>query len=174
MQDRSITIRRAQPTDAPEIARLVGMLAEYDRVRLNEPVDAGTLSRHLDPTTLPHCEALLAVDEKEGRSVGYALFFHTYSTFLTSFGLWLEDLFVLEPYRGRGIGFGLFTRVCAIARDRNCARVDWSVLNWNEPALNFYDRIGATTISDRNLMRIEAPAITNLAGETAGPGSDST
>lgn len=170
----SIIIRHARPGDARDLARLVEGLAAYDRCPLESPPDPGVLARHLDPAASPRCEALLAVDERVGRSVGYALFFHTYSTFLTSFGIWLEDLFVEEGYRGTGIGFSLFTRLCSIARDRGCPRIDWSVLDWNAPAIRFYNRIGARAVSERNLMRIETTTITRLAAETSRPGSDST
>lgn len=172
MHDR-ITIRPAGPEDAPELARLIAGLAAYDRVRLDRPPDADALAAHLDPSTGPGVEALLAVDRVENRSVGYALFFPTYSTFLTSFGIWLEDLFVDEEWRGTGVGFGLLSRLCRIARDRDCARIDWSVLDWNEPALRFYDRIGAFEVPERRLMRIRTDTITDLAAETSRPGSDS-
>jgi len=113
----------------------------------------------------PACEALIArLDPESHVCVGFALFFHTYSTFLGRRGLWLEDLFVEPEHRGRGAGRALLQALAAIARERGCGRFEWSVLDWNARAIAFYESVGATVMADWRIARLTGEAIDRLAG----------
>lgn len=153
-------IRAAQPSDVPAIARLIRALAEYERlthaVTLTEP----RLHEHLFGPR-PFAEVLLAEDES--RLVGYALFFPTYSTFLAQPSLYLEDLFVLPEYRGKGHGKQLLGSLARLAVQRGCGRVEWSVLNWNEPAIQFYRTLGAVPMTEWAVYRLAGEALATLA-----------
>ncbi|HLL89694.1 MAG TPA: GNAT family N-acetyltransferase, partial [Tepidisphaeraceae bacterium] len=113
-------------------------------------------------------EALVATSD--GQPVGYALFFHTMSTFLARPGIYLEDLYVQPNARGRGVGKALLRTLAAIARDRGCARLEWSVLNWNEPAIRFYEALGAKPQGEWMMYRMTVPEITALADAPLEPG----
>jgi GNAT superfamily N-acetyltransferase len=160
----SYTIRAARPADAPDLVRLINALAAYERLSHHSRPDAAVLARQLESDAAPRIEALVATEEASGACVGFALFFHNYSTFLTNFGLFLEDLFVEPEHRGAGVGFALFQRLATIARDRGCQRFEWNVLDWNEPAISFYERRGATMLTEWETMRLERDAIVALAG----------
>lgn len=109
----------------------------------------------------PYAEVLIArLDEKP---VGLALFFHTYSTFLAQPGLYLEDIFVLPEYRGVGAGTALLRAVARIARDRNCGRLEWSVLDWNQPAIDFYEKVGAMVLPEWRICRMTPEQFARLA-----------
>src|SRR6478752_6433835 len=125
-------IRPATPADVPTIARLIRELAEYERLAHEVVLSEAALADHLFGPR-PYAEVLLAEDG--GRAVGFALFFHNYSTFLAKPGIYLEDLFVEPAYRGRGHGKALLAALAKLAVERDCARVEWSVLNWNEPSI---------------------------------------
>ena len=113
----------------------------------------------------PAAEVLIA---SVGRApAGFALFFHTFSTFLARRGLWLEDLFVYPEHRGAGVGSGLLQAVAAIARARDCGRFEWAVLDWNTPAIGFYERLGATVMPDWRIARVTGPALERLASGDA-------
>jgi GNAT superfamily N-acetyltransferase len=109
----------------------------------------------------PCIEALLA--DHQGKSIGFALFFTNYSTFLTKPGLYLEDLFVISEYRGKGVGKAILSALARLALERNCGRLEWSVLDWNEPAIAFYQRMGATVLPDWRTCRVTGEAIAQLA-----------
>ena len=141
--------------------RLILDLADYERLRHEAVPDAEALRAHLDPAAQPRCEAFLAENE-EGSAIGFALFFHNYSTFLTKFGVYLEDLFVVPAYRGCGIGFALFQRVAEVAVERGCGRLEWAVLDWNTPAITFYERLGAEPLDDWTTMRLTGDALQEL------------
>ena len=154
------TIRFAQPEDVPTIIGLIKGLAEYER--LSDAV-VGTeelLREHLFGAR-PYVETLLA--EADGRPVGFALFFHNYSTFLTRPGIYLEDLFVLPDERGRGYGKALLTALGRLAVERNCGRLEWSVLNWNEPSIQFYKSLGAVGMNEWTVNRVTGDALQQLA-----------
>jgi diamine N-acetyltransferase len=157
-----MTIRHATPDDAPTLVQLILELAEYEKLRHEAEPDAEALRRQLAPDAQPRCEALLA-EAEGGEAVGFALFFHNYSTFLTNFGLYLEDLYVRPDHRGQGLGFGLLQRVAQIAEERGCQRLDWAVLDWNEPAIAFYEQLGAEPLDDWTTMRLNRTAIESVA-----------
>ncbi|MFW5778685.1 MAG: N-acetyltransferase family protein, partial [Coleofasciculus sp.] len=132
-----LKIRPATPTDVPVLFELIQALAEYEKLShlVTGTVDA--LQDHLFGAK-PYVEAILA--EYEGQTVGFALFFSNYSTFLTKPGIYIEDLFVRPEFRRQGIGKALLTYVAQLAVERDCGRLEWSVLDWNEPAIAFYQR----------------------------------
>jgi GNAT superfamily N-acetyltransferase len=144
-------IRPATPGDEHALFDLVCALARFERLEDTVTGSPEALARHLFGER-PACEALLAEDG--GVAVGYALYFTTYSTFLTKPGLWLEDLFVLESHRRRGIGLALLTEVRGLAASRGCARFEWSVLDWNANAIALYERFGATVMPDWRICRV--------------------
>src|SRR5207248_10852011 len=138
-------IRPATPADVPAIARLIRDLAEYERLAHAVVLDEARLRDHLFGPR-PYCEVLLAEDV--GDVVGFALFFHNYSTFLARPGIYLEDLFVKPELRGRGHGKALLRALAELAVERGCGRLEWAVLNWNEPAINFYNTLGAKPMTE--------------------------
>lgn len=163
-------IRKAGAADAETLFELVKGLAEYEKLTHAVTGNAATLARHMEGER-PYVEALLAEDEG-GAAVGFAIFFTNYSTFLTKPGLYLEDIFVLPERRGRGIGRALIGAVAAEAARRGCGRMEWSVLDWNEPAIGFYRALGATVLPDWRICRLEAGALAELGrkGEVARQG----
>ena len=161
------TIRPARPDDAETLVELIKGLAEYERLLHEAQPDAETLRAHLAGTDGSHCEALMA-ETADGRAAGFALYFANYSTFLTRWGIYLEDIFVLPEHRGRGLGFALLKRVAEIAVERGCQRMDWNVLDWNEPAIGFYEKLGARMMKDWRLMRLTGDALHRL-GTPDGP-----
>lgn len=153
-------IRPAVPADVPTIAGLIRELAVYERLAHETVGSEATLREHLFGSRL-YAEVLLADDD--GTTVGFALFFHNYSTFLCRPGLYLEDLFVRPEYRGRGHGRALLAALARLAVDRGCGRVEWSVLEWNAPAIGFYRALGATALDDWTTFRLTGQALRGLA-----------
>jgi GNAT superfamily N-acetyltransferase len=151
-----IELRFATSSDAPLILRFVHALAEYERqpdaVQLTEAI----LHQQLADAAPPF-ECVIA--ELDGAQVGFALFFHTYSTWLGKRGMWLEDLFVLPEARRHGVGGALLRRLAAIAVERDCGRFEWSVLDWNAPARDFYATLGAKLMEEWLICRLEGPAL---------------
>ena len=158
----SVTLRTAVPADAETLCRLIDALADYERLADFSHPDPEALRRDLRETAHPRCEAILA--ETEDRAVGFALFYPIYSTFATGWGLYLEDLFVEPAYRGRGIGLALLRRLAELAEARGAIRLQWQVLDWNRPAIDFYERLGATFTDEWRTMRLEGEALHRLAG----------
>jgi GNAT superfamily N-acetyltransferase len=154
------TIRTAGPDDAPAVHRLITALAEYEREPAAVESTPDVIRRQLADARPPF-ECLLAEDG--GQVVGFALFFPTYSTWLGRQGLWLEDLFVLESHRHRGIGRALLTQVAQLAVGRGCGRLEWSVLDWNEPALAFYRTLGAIPLDTWTMHRVAGETLHALA-----------
>ncbi|MFY9344022.1 MAG: GNAT family N-acetyltransferase [Planctomycetota bacterium] len=144
----------------PAIATFIRDLARYERLEHLLDIDEGRLRSHLFGER-PACGALLA--ESQGQPVGFALFFSNYSTFRTRPCLYLEDLFVAPEHRGRGLGLQLLRAVAAEAVARGCPRLDWSVLDWNEPAIGFYKKQGAALLSDWRTCRLEGEALARVA-----------
>lgn len=153
-------IRPATPADVPTIARLILALADYERLTHEAVPDEAKLHDHLFGPR-PYCECLIAGEGSV--AVGFALFFHNYSTFLTRPGLYLEDLFVLPEYRGRGYGKALLVALAKVAVDRGCGRFEWSVLDWNEPSIQFYKALGAKPMDEWTIYRVTGDALTKLA-----------
>jgi GNAT superfamily N-acetyltransferase len=149
-----LRLRAAQAADVPVIFELIGELADYERLRHKMVGNAYDLERHLfgEPR---FAHALVA--EWDGVVAGFALYFFNYSTFLCRPGLYLEDLFVRPADRGRGIGLALLTALEQRARELGCGRLEWSVLDWNESAIEFYRRFGARPMQDWILYRKELP-----------------
>jgi GNAT superfamily N-acetyltransferase len=106
--------------------------------------------------------------ELEGAPIGFALFCHNYSTFLAQRGIWLEDLFVKPTFRGRGVGRALLSRLATIAIERECGRLEWAVLDWNESAIGFYKGIGAVPLDDWTTFRVTGSALDRLAAPSSG------
>ena len=153
-------IRPATAADVPVIAKLIRDLAEYERVAHRVELDEARLREHLFGSH-PFAEVLLS--EEAGTVIGFALFFHNYSTFRARPGIYLEDLFVEPAHRGHGHGKALLKVLAKLAVERDCDRVQWSVLNWNEPAIGFYRRLGARPNSDWTGYRLEGDALARLA-----------
>ncbi|HEX8599973.1 MAG TPA: GNAT family N-acetyltransferase [Chloroflexia bacterium] len=162
-QTPGVSVRRATPQDGPAIVRLITALADFEKL---PPPDATAQSRLLDDAfgTRPRFEIFLA--EHEGDVAGYAFVFETYSTFLALPTLYLEDLFVLEEYRGRRVGYALFSHCAEEAIRRGCGRFEWAVLDWNQHAINFYERLGARHLADWHIYRLDREGLDRLVGET--------
>jgi GNAT superfamily N-acetyltransferase len=148
--------------DIPLIRALILELAEYERAL---PGEAPVTEKDLEKTLFgkrPAAEVLIAYLGKE--PAGFALFFHNYSTWLGKRGIYLEDLFVRPPARKHGVGFALLQALARIAIERDCGRLDWSVLTWNELAISFYKRIGAKHMDDWTTFRLTGDALAHVAG----------
>jgi GNAT superfamily N-acetyltransferase len=155
-----MVVRPALPADVPTILRFVRELAEYER----EPEAVVATEEMLQEALFgenPPAEAIIA--ELEGEAVGFALYFHTFSTWTGRPGLYLEDLYVTEAARGRGVGKALLRHLARIARDRGCPRFEWSVLDWNQPAIDFYRSVGAVGMDEWRIQRVTGDALDRLA-----------
>ena len=153
-------IRPATPADVPVIARLIRALAEYERLTHEVILDEDRLQQHLFGPR-PYAEVLLAEDN--GQVVGFALFFHNYSTFVGKPGIYLEDLFVEPACRGRGLGKALLQALAKLAIERDCGRLEWAVLDWNEPSIQFYQALGAKPMDEWTGYRLTGEALRGLA-----------
>ncbi len=156
----SFSLRPAVPADAATLLTLVRGLAEYERAPDDVVATEADFARALSSSP-PEMAALLA--EQDGSVLGFALFFPTWSTWRGRPGIHLEDLFVLPEARRRGIGRALLAKVAAVAVARGCARLEWQVLDWNEPALRFYRALGARSLDEWTAMRVDGAALTALA-----------
>lgn len=155
----NLIVRFAQADDCRVLFKLIEGLAEYEKLSHAIAGNALALQEHLFGSRR-YIEAILA--ESAGQAVGFALFFHNYSTFLTKPGIYLEDLFVLPEYRRQGIGKALLTKVAQIAVERDCGRLEWSVLDWNESAQAFYRSMGASILDDWRICRVTEDVLTKL------------
>lgn len=153
-------LRPAEPGDCAEIDRLVHELAVYEKLAHQKVGTADDLRAALFGTR-PAAEAILA--ERDGRAVGFALFFTTFSTFLAKPGLYLEDVFVEPAHRGLGIGKAILRRLAALAVERGCGRFEWRVLDWNEPSIRFYESLGGKILPEWELVRMTEPEFSALA-----------
>ncbi|WP_224364077.1 GNAT family N-acetyltransferase [Hyalangium versicolor] len=153
-------IRPATSSDIPAILRLIRALADYEKLSHQVVITEAQLREHLFGAR-PYAEVLLA--EEAGQVVGYALYFHTYSTFLGRPSLYLEDLFVLPENRGQGHGKALLTRLAKVAVERGCGRFEWMVLDWNTPAIQFYESLGAVVSPEWKLCRMTGEALQRFA-----------
>lgn len=155
-----LMLRQAELADVPVLFQLIQALAEYEKLSHAVTGNADALKDHLFGSR-PYAEAILA--EYAGQAVGFALFFTNYSTFLTQPGIYLEDLFVLPQYRRQGFGKAVLSYLAQLAIDRHCGRLEWSVLDWNEPAIAFYRRMGASILEDWRICRVTSESLTQLA-----------
>ncbi len=160
MSQESVSLRPATRADVPAVARLIRALAEYERLAHECHADEAALEAHLFGPR-PYAEVLIA--EAGGEPAGFALFFHNYSTFLTKPGIYLEDLFVVPERRGLGLGRRLLEALAALAVERGCGRLEWSVLKWNAPAIGFYERLGAVPMAEWQVYRLTGEPLAALA-----------
>jgi GNAT superfamily N-acetyltransferase len=158
----SVVIRPADRSDVPVIAGLIRGLARFEKLEEEVTMTEELLARNLFGPR-PYAETLIAEDG--AAPVGFALFFHNFSTFLAKPGIYLEDLFVVPEHRGRGIGRALLQRLAQIAVERDCGRLEWAVLDWNREAIGFYERLGARPNSEWTVYRLTGEALTVLGRE---------
>ena len=158
---REMTFRFANQDDVPVILRFIKDLAAYEKMADQVIADEELLTEWIFEKK--KAEVLFVLSE--GKPVGFALFFHNFSTFLGRAGLYLEDLFVLPEYRGRGYGKGLLKQLAKIAVGRGCGRLEWWCLDWNKPSIDFYLSLGAEPMSDWTTYRLTGDTLTNLAKE---------
>ncbi|MBI5948462.1 MAG: GNAT family N-acetyltransferase [Chloroflexi bacterium] len=156
-------LRPAIEADLDTIIELIHALAEYEREPEAVVLDRDSLRRHLFGSR-PYAEVILA-ETDAGESAGFALFFHNFSTWLGQPGLYLEDLFVRPIHRGRGYGKLLLAELARLAVERGCGRVEWSVLDWNEPSIAFYKGLGALPMDEWTTYRLAGDALRRLARE---------
>jgi GNAT superfamily N-acetyltransferase len=161
-----MNIRFATPNDLGTIERLIRGLAEYEKLLDQVELETDNLRRFLFGER-PYAEVLIVEDD--GEPLGFALFFHNFSTFLGRPGIYLEDLFVLPEQRGRGIGKALLERLAELAVERECGRLEWAVLDWNRDAIGFYERLGARPNSDWTVYRLTGEPLRRLASRSAVP-----
>ena len=155
------SIRPATPADLPLVLAFIRELAAYEKLSEQVAATEATLRATLFGAR-PAAECVLAFAD-DGAPAGFAVFFPTYSTFLAQPGLWLEDLFVRPEHRGRGIGKGLLLHVAGLAHARGCGRMEWSVLDWNQPAIDFYESLGARRLREWQICRLTAEALARYA-----------
>jgi GNAT superfamily N-acetyltransferase len=155
-----IEVREASAADVPTILSFIRELAGYERLSHEVVATEETLRENLFGER-PYAEVLIA--ERDGSPAGFALFFHNFSTFLGRPGIYLEDLYVKPGLRGSGIGKELLARLARLAIERGCGRLEWWVLDWNEPSIGFYKELGAVPMDDWTVYRVSGPALENLA-----------
>jgi GNAT superfamily N-acetyltransferase len=157
-----LVIRPGENADAPVIARLIRELARFEKLEHEVTMTEELLTENLFG---PHRYAETLIAEDAGKPIGFALFFHTFSTFLGRPGLYLEDLFVVPEQRGNGVGRALLGQLARIALERGCGRLEWAVLKWNVEAIKFYERLGARPNSEWTVYRLAGEALTALGRE---------
>ena len=160
--NKYFTIRKAEKADVPVILDFINKLAEYERLSHEVVATRADLELYLFGDEKV-AEVLIGY-EKE-LPVGFALFFHNFSTFLGKPGIYLEDLFVMEEHRGKGYGTKLLASLAAIAMERNCGRLEWAVLDWNEPSIEFYKSLGAIMMDEWIVNRMTGESLRELAGK---------
>lgn len=156
---KAVHLRNAEARDTGTILRFIKALAEYEKLA-HEVISTEESLRAVLFGAKPEAEVVLA--EIEGQPVGFALFFHNFSTFKSKRGLYLEDLFVLPEHRGSGAGKALLLHLAKLARERGCVRMEWSVLDWNKPAIGFYKSLGAVPMDEWTVYRLTADALARL------------
>ncbi len=159
MQD-AVKISAAEEAQLPLILAFIRKLAEYERLLHEVIADEETLRQSLFGPDSPAKVIFAYVGEQP---VGFAVYFYNFSTFAGRAGIYLEDLFVEPAYRGRGIGLALFVYLAKIAKERGCARLNWAVLDWNQPAIDFYEKLGAVAQDDWTVFRLSGEALDRLA-----------
>jgi len=159
-QPDGFSIRPATRADVPAILAFIRALAEFENLTHEVTATEERLEDELFGATRK-AEVLFACEH--GKPVGFALFFHNFSTFLSRAGLYVEDLFVLPEHRGKGYGRALMLQIAKIARERGCGRFEWTVLDWNQPAIDFYQSLGAEPMSQWIIQRVTGSALDRLA-----------
>ena len=154
-----LTFRFAEERDTPLILDFIKWLADYEQLLDQVVADEATLTDQL--FRKKNAEVLFALED--GKEVGFALFFHNFSTFLGRSGLYLEDLFVLPEHRGKGYGKAILQKLAAIALERGCGRMEWWCLDWNKPSIDFYRSLGAEPMSDWTVYRLTGDTLGKLA-----------
>ena len=176
-----VILRPAREEDVPVVLRLIAALGEYEKLshevmatedQIREALfgarpAAEVVIAWARPSPEASASAAVSADKSagklDGEPIGFALFFHNFSTFLGRRGLYLEDLFVVPEWRGRGVGKRLLTHLARIAVERNCGRMEWAVLDWNTSAIGFYQRLGARVLEDWRLCRVTGAQLAALA-----------
>lgn len=158
MKDRKFGIRKAVREDASLILEFIKGIARYEKMEDEVEATSELLEKQLFDQN--RAEVIFAVEN--GREVGFALFFHNFSTFVGRSGLYLEDLYVFPEYRGRGYGKALFLELVRIAKERGCGRMEWVCLNWNTPSINFYRSMGAVSLDEWKTYRLTEDALSEL------------
>jgi GNAT superfamily N-acetyltransferase len=156
----TVNIRPATPQDAALILRFIRELAEFER----EPDAVKATEESLKHALFGERSAEAVIAEQEGKPMGFALFFHNFSTWTGRKGLYLEDLYVTPEARGSGVGTALLRHLAGIALDRDCGRFEWAVLDWNTPAIDFYTAVGADSLDEWRIRRVTGEALAKLAG----------
>lgn len=156
----SCTLRQATEADVPQILGFIRDLAVYEKLEHEVVATEEALRRTLFGSP-PAAHVIIA--ESDGQPAGFALYFFNYSTFLAKPGLYLEDLFVKPEFRGRGVGKALLLHLAKIANARGCGRMEWSVLDWNEPAIKFYESLGARRMKEWQICRLTGPSLAQYA-----------
>jgi GNAT superfamily N-acetyltransferase len=171
MTDRArFTIRPAAPEDTATIHAFIAALAEYEKLGHEMIASVDDLRRELFGEK-PRAEVVFACED--GEPVGFALYFHNFSTFLARPGLYVEDVFVVPEHRGKGYGRALMVHLAKIAHERGCGRFEWAVLDWNQPAIDFYRTLGAEAKQEWIIQRVSGPALAELAARPLFTGPDS-
>lgn len=158
-----VRLAPAREEDVPVVLRLIAALGEYEKLAHEVTATEERLRDALFGAA-PAAEVVIAWSDRN-EPIGFALFFHNFSTFLARRGLYLEDLFVVPEWRGRGVGRRLLGHLAQVAVERGCGRMDWAVLDWNEPAIGFYRRLGARLLDEWRICRLTGAEIARLAGE---------
>ena len=158
----TVKIRPAEPADVPVIAELIHALARFEKLESEVTMTEERLAENLFGR---HRYAETLIAEEAGTPVGFALFFHNFSTFLALPGIYLEDLFVVPEHRGRGIGKALLKELARLAVERGCGRLEWAVLDWNREAIGFYERLGAKPNSEWTVYRLSGESLSALGRE---------
>lgn len=161
----TLSIRPATPADLPLIAQLIRDLADYEKLAHEVRFDEAVMGEKLFGAR-PYAEVVIG--ELNGAAQGFALFFHNFSTFEGKPGIYLEDLFVRPAARGSGLGKALLSHLAMLAVERDCARLEWSVLDWNEPAIGFYKKLGARFMDEWTVMRVDGAALQQLGADGRG------
>lgn len=157
--DLKVKFRYAERRDIPLILRFVKELAEYEKMSDEVIADETTMEEWIFDRQ--KAEVIFALDD--GKEVGFALFFHNFSTFLGRAGIYLEDLYVKEEYRGKGYGKAILKKLASIAVECGCGRLEWSCLDWNQPSIDFYLSLGAEAMSDWTVYRVAGRTLRELA-----------
>jgi GNAT superfamily N-acetyltransferase len=153
------TIRKAFPEDAPIIFNLIKKLAVFEKMENEVVTSVEELRQNIFEKNFAH----VIIGEENGVPAGFALYFYNFSTFLGKCGLYLEDLYVEPEHRGKGYGKSLLIELAKIAKAENCGRMEWSVLNWNQPAIDFYESLSAKPMNEWTVYRLDGKGISDLA-----------